>query len=113
MAIAALLLAIPASDLALAITQRLVTLAVPPGRLPRLDLTGGVPDDARTMVVVPTMLTSVDNVQHRLEHLEVVAIGNLDPHIHFALLTDSLTPTCRRYPAKKWCWPPPARASRR
>ena len=88
MAIAALLLAIPASDLALAITQRLVTLAVPPGRLPRLDLTGGVPDDARTMVVVPTMLTSVDNVQHRLEHLEVVAIGNLDPQIHFALLTD-------------------------
>jgi cyclic beta-1,2-glucan synthetase len=85
---AALLLAIPASELALAIAQRLVTYFVPPRRLPRLDLTGGVPDEARTMVVVPTIITSVENVQHRLEHLEVVAIGNLDPQIHFALLTD-------------------------
>jgi len=88
MALAALFLAIPASELALAIAQRVVTLTVPPGRLPRLDLTGGVPDDGRTMVVVPTIITSVENVQHRLEHLEVVAIGNLDPQIHFALLTD-------------------------
>jgi cyclic beta-1,2-glucan synthetase len=88
MVVAAVVLAIPASDLALAIAQRLVTLAVPPVRLPRLDLTGGVPDEGRTMVVVPTIITSIDNVQHRLERLEVVAIGNLDPQIHFALLTD-------------------------
>ena len=88
LAAAAALLAIPASDLALAMAQRVVTMAVPPRRLPRLDLTGGVPDDARTMVVVPTIITSVENVQHRLEHLEVMAIGNLDPQIHFALLTD-------------------------
>jgi len=86
--IAALLLAIPASDLALAVAQRVVTMTMPPGRLPRLDLTGGVPEEARTMVVVPTIITSVENVQHRLEHLEVVAIGNLDPQIHFALLSD-------------------------
>ena len=88
LALAALLLLIPASDLALAITQRLVTMTMPPRRLPRLDLTDGVPDDARTMVVVPTIITSIDNVQHRLEHLEVVALGNLDPQIHFGLLTD-------------------------
>ncbi len=88
MVVAALLLAIPATDLALAIAQKLVTLAVPPRRLPRLDLTGGVPDEARTMVVVPTIITSIENVQRRLEQLEVVAIGNLDPQIHFALLTD-------------------------
>ena len=85
---AALLLVIPASDLALALAQRLITMAVPPRRLPRLDLTDGVPEEARTMVVIPTIITSVENVQLRLEHLEVVAIGNLDPQIHFALLTD-------------------------
>ncbi len=88
MVFAALLLAIPASDLALAIAQRVVTMFVPPRRLPRLDLTNGVPEEARTMVVIPTIITSVENVQHRIEHLEVVAIGNLDPQIHFALLTD-------------------------
>ncbi|MDP2056111.1 MAG: carbohydrate-binding protein, partial [Acidobacteriota bacterium] len=85
---AALLLVIPASDLALALAQRLITMAVPPRRLPRLDLTDGVPEEARTMVVIPTIITSVENVQLRLEHLEVVAIGNLDPQIHLAQLTD-------------------------
>ncbi len=31
---------------------------VPPKRLPRLDFSAGVPETARTMVIVPTMLTS-------------------------------------------------------
>ncbi|MFA5910915.1 MAG: protein ndvB, partial [Vicinamibacterales bacterium] len=88
--LAALLLLIPASDLALSLVQRVVTWRVPPQRLPRLDLTDGVPEEGRTMVVVPTLLTSVRNVQQRLEHLEVVALGNLDPQVHFALLTDFL-----------------------
>ena len=43
---AALLLLIPASELAIALVQRLVTLTVPPQRLPRLDLVDGVPEDA-------------------------------------------------------------------
>ena len=40
------------------------------------------------MVVVPTMLTSLPIVDDLLEHLEVLALGNADPHVHFALLTD-------------------------
>jgi cyclic beta-1,2-glucan synthetase len=61
---------------------------VPPRRLPRLDFLMGVPENARTIVVVPTLLTSLARVAELLEHLEVLALGNLDPHIHFALLTD-------------------------
>ncbi len=60
----------------------------PPRRLPRLDLRGGVPETARTMVIVPTLLTSVAGVAELLEHLEVQALGNMDPRIHFAMLTD-------------------------
>src|SRR5204863_4922342 len=44
--------------------------------------------EARTMVIVPTMLDSVARVHELLAHLEVQALGNVDPHIHFALLTD-------------------------
>ena len=47
-----------------------------------------MPDDARTMVIVPTILDSVERVEELLAHLEVQALGNLDPHIHFALLSD-------------------------
>src|SRR4029453_7819236 len=61
---------------------------VPPRRLPRLDFLNGIPQETRTMVVIPTLLTSPDGVAQLLEHLEVVALGNADPFIHFALITD-------------------------
>ena len=85
---ALLLLLGPAIDLSIAFVQRLMASAIGPRRLPRLDLSNGVPEDARTMVVVPTLLTSPEAVAPLLEHLEVLAHGNLDPHIHFAILSD-------------------------
>lgn len=83
-----LLLLIPAADVAITLTQRGAAWALPPRRLSRLSFKNGVPADARTMVVVPTMLTSIDGVAHLLEHMEVLALGNLDPRIHFAILSD-------------------------
>ncbi|HET7826081.1 MAG TPA: glucoamylase family protein, partial [Anaeromyxobacter sp.] len=84
----ALLLLVPASELAIAVVQRLAARFAPPRRLPRLDLSAGIPEDARTLVVVPTLLTSVAGVERQLEHLEVLALGNLDPRVHFAILGD-------------------------
>ena len=86
--LAALLALIPASDLALAAIQHLVTRLIKPKRLLRLDLSDGVPEQARTMVIVPTLLTSVKGVDALLEHVEVLALGNLDQRIHFAILSD-------------------------
>ena len=79
---------LPASELAGALLHRLLHRFVPLQRLPRLDLRTGIPAQARTMVVVPSFLSSVASAHARVEHLEVQALGNLDPHIHFALLTD-------------------------
>ena len=84
----ALLLLLPASELAISLVQRLAARFAPPRRLPRLDLSAGIPEDARTLVVVPTLLTSVEGVERQLEHLEVLALGNLDPRVHFAILGD-------------------------
>jgi cyclic beta-1,2-glucan synthetase len=92
---AALLLLLPASQLANALVQRLAARFAPPRQLPRLDLASGVPDDARTIVVVPTLLTSVEAVEALVEHVEVLALANLDPRIHFAILGDfSDAPAC-------------------
>ncbi|HVE38657.1 MAG TPA: glucoamylase family protein [Planctomycetota bacterium] len=85
---AALLAIFPASDLAVSIVQWIVTKLIRPRALARLDLAAGVPPEGRTMVIIPTLLTSPDDVQGLLEHLEVQAIGNMDPHIHFAILSD-------------------------
>ena len=94
-AVAIVLLAFPASELATAAIQRLAARAIAPQRLPRLDFSEGVPDDARCMVVVPTMLTTLPGVAAVIEHVEVLALGNLDPRIHFAILSDFAdAPTC-------------------
>ena len=85
---AALLALLPASELALLVVQRIVAALVPPRRLPRLDFSDGIPESGRTMVVVPVLLGSVGEVERLLAHLEVQALGNLDPKIHFAVLSD-------------------------
>jgi cyclic beta-1,2-glucan synthetase len=93
---AALLALLPASELAVLIVQRVIAALVTPRRLPRLDFRDGIPEDARTMVVVPVLVGSVEEVERLLEHLEIQALGNLDPRIHFAILSDfkdARTPT--------------------
>ncbi|MEZ5286564.1 MAG: hypothetical protein R2712_17505 [Vicinamibacterales bacterium] len=79
---------LPLAELAIAAVNRVVTTLVPPDRLPRLDYTAGIPPAARTMVIVPTLLTSRDGIQRLLEQLEVASLGNADPHVHFAILSD-------------------------
>jgi cellobiose phosphorylase len=86
MVVAALTL-IPASELTIQILQRLIARVVPPRRLPRLDIPR-IPESARTMVIIPTILDSVERAQDLVAHVEVQALGNLDPQIHFAILSD-------------------------
>jgi cyclic beta-1,2-glucan synthetase len=92
-----LLTLVPASELAIQIVQRLIARWLPPRRLPRLDLRR-VPESARTMVIVPTILDSVERARELVEHLEVQALGNLDPHIHFAILSDFRDADAERMP---------------
>jgi cyclic beta-1,2-glucan synthetase len=94
----ALLLLLPASDVAIAVVQSLCARLAPPRRLPRLDFQAGVPETARTMVVVPTLLTSLGQVSELLEHLEVLALGNLDSRVHFAILSDFTDAPARTMP---------------
>ncbi len=97
--IAIVLFAFPATEIAAAVVQRLAARAIAPQRLQRLDFSEGVPDDARCMVVVPTMLTSVSGVAALIEHVEVLALGNLDPRIHFAILSDFADAQTREVPS--------------
>jgi cyclic beta-1,2-glucan synthetase len=78
----------PSSEVAVALVQRFVASFVPPRRLPRLTFEEGVPETSRTMVVIPTILDSVQGVLNLLEHLEVQALGNTDPNVHFGILGD-------------------------
>jgi len=79
---------VPASNVAVALVHRLVTALVPPRLLCKLSLDRGVPAEYRTMVVVPTLLTSHEDIEESIERLEVHYLANPGGHLHFALLTD-------------------------
>lgn len=89
---ALLLVAIPAvlatSQFALGLVNWIVTVMLSPGMLPRLDFSRGVPPTARTLVVVPALLGSAQDVEDMVEALEVHFLANRDQNIHFALLSD-------------------------
>ena len=67
--------------------------------MPKLDFSEGVPDNCTTLVAVPSLLFNEKQVRRLVEDLEVRFLGNHDPNIHFALLTDlpdSAVPADRR-----------------
>ncbi|MFZ2444787.1 MAG: glucoamylase family protein [Syntrophobacteraceae bacterium] len=77
-----------ATHLAVAAVNWLATLLATPHPLPRMDFSKGIPRESRTLVIVPTMLTSVQNIEDLIDALEVRFLANRDDHLHFGLLTD-------------------------
>ncbi|HKV32873.1 MAG TPA: glucoamylase family protein [Pyrinomonadaceae bacterium] len=88
MLVAALVALIPASDLALTVINWDLTHFFPPRLLPRIETFPGLPEDAATFVVVPTIFFSEAQVNELVERLEVHFLANQEPRFYFALLGD-------------------------
>jgi cellobiose phosphorylase len=88
LAILVFLALIGTSHLALALVNWLATLLVTPHPLPRMDFSQGIPPECRTIVAVPTMLLSAQNIPNLIEALEIGFLANRDDNLRFALLTD-------------------------
>ncbi|MEK7236809.1 MAG: cyclic beta 1-2 glucan synthetase, partial [Nitrospirota bacterium] len=88
LALVCLLSLLCTSQLAVALVNWLATVLVMPHALPRMDFSEGIPQESRALVVVPTMLNSVENIDELTEALEVRFLANRDDHLHFGLLTD-------------------------
>ncbi|MFN8060218.1 MAG: glucoamylase family protein [Vicinamibacterales bacterium] len=88
MAAAGALALVPGSEIAVQVLHGLLTSFVPPRLLPKLDFSEGVPTRHRTLVVVPSMLTSLTGVERLLRDLEVRSLANHAGDVRFALLTD-------------------------
>ncbi|HWH48384.1 MAG TPA: cyclic beta 1-2 glucan synthetase, partial [Burkholderiales bacterium] len=76
------------SQLSVALVNWLATVVATPHLLPRMDFSAGIPPESRTLVVVPTMLTSARGVEGLIEALEVRFLANRTGNLHFGLLTD-------------------------
>ncbi|MEP6938730.1 MAG: glucoamylase family protein, partial [Rudaea sp.] len=76
------------SQLAITAVNRLATMLTEPAPLPRMDFSKGIPEEFRALVVVPTLLQNLADVERLVESLEVRFLANRDEAILFALLTD-------------------------
>jgi cyclic beta-1,2-glucan synthetase len=84
-----LLLLIPVSQLAVEVVNYLVTRLLPPRTLPKMDFAdAGIPDEFRTLVVVPMMLTNAEAVRVEVEKLEIRYLANKEANLLFSLFTD-------------------------
>ena len=79
---------IPAIDLSVGLVNRMVTRAFGAAVLPALELRNGVPSGLRTIVAVPTLLTTTAAVAEQIERLEIHHLASPEGDLHFALLSD-------------------------
>ncbi|HEY8225790.1 MAG TPA: glucoamylase family protein, partial [Pyrinomonadaceae bacterium] len=97
--IASVLALVPTSDLVLSILNWDITHFFPPRLLPRMETEQGIPDDALTMVVVPTIFFSEDQIHSLLGKLEVHYLANQDAQLYFGLLGDFADADAEELPA--------------
>ncbi len=88
LAILALLGVIPAVDVAVALVNRAATREFGATMLPGLALRDGIPTNLRTIVVVPTLLTTREDIEQQIERLEVHYLASSHGEVYFALLSD-------------------------
>ncbi len=94
----AVAMVLPMSEVATALVNRLVTRLLGTSALPGLDLDTGVPSDWRTLVVVPTILSSEADLAEQIERLEVHHLGGTDGDLTFALLADGVDADAEELP---------------
>ncbi len=86
---------IPASEMAIALVNRMVCRVKKPAVFQRLELKEGIPDELSSMVVIPALLTDAKRVEELLENMENHYLANNEENLCFALIgafRDSLGP---------------------
>ncbi len=89
-ALLALIGFVPASEVATTIVNRAIAALFGANRLPGLELADGVPASLRTLVAVPTLLTSSAELLENIERLEVHHLAGGSGDLTFALLSDGI-----------------------
>ena len=79
---------VPAVGVAVGLVHTVVPRLVPPHRLLKMEFQDGIPGECATLVAIPALLTSSEEIQGLLRQLEQHYLSTLDDNLLFALLTD-------------------------
>ncbi|UCF61800.1 MAG: hypothetical protein JSV37_03710 [Anaerolineaceae bacterium] len=79
---------LPALTVAVNLVNWFITNLVQPRVLPKMDYEEGIPAECRTVIAVPSLLSHPGDVESVLQQIELHHLSNVDPHLHYVLLTD-------------------------
>lgn len=79
---------VPIISISIGIVHFIVIRLFKPQLLPKYELKDGIPDKLKTVVVIPTLLTSEKRVNELIEQMEVFYLANQEKNLYFALLGD-------------------------
>ncbi len=85
---AAVLVAIPSSELALNITNTIAGYIFSPTMLPKLEFRTGIPDEDAAFVIVPALLSNPARARELVRQMEVCYLANRESNLYFALVGD-------------------------
>ncbi len=88
LALVAVLLLLPVSEVVVAVVNRLIGESVRPAYMPRYLLPAGIPASARVLVAIPALLSSTGTIDRLVHRLHLHYLANPEPCAQFALLTD-------------------------
>ena len=83
-----LLTYIPTTQITTEILQYILGKIVKPKLIPKMDYEDGIPIDASTMVIIPTIVKDAKKVKDLISKLEVFYLANKSENIYFTLLAD-------------------------
>jgi hypothetical protein len=92
---------IPASQGGVDLINGTVSALLHAESLEKIDYSKGIPDDAKTLVVIPSLLLNETQVRDLFEELEARYLSNQDPNLHFGLLTDLADSAARPFDEDK------------
>ncbi|MBN9377761.1 MAG: protein ndvB [Chlamydiales bacterium 38-26] len=92
---------IPASEISVQIMSLAITKILQPVILPKLAYEKGIPEDLKTLVVVPSLLTKEKEIKEDIDRLEIHYLANSDKALRFGIFydfTDAPEPTVNQDP---------------
>ena len=84
----AVLLYLPLTEITMQSLMYILSKTVRPKRIPKLDFSLGVPEEATTFVVIPSILSNSQKVKELAHKLEIYYLANKSDNIYFAVLGD-------------------------
>ena len=79
---------LPIQEIVVQIIQYFLGKIIKPKVIPKMDFSQGIPEEASTFVVIPTILKSKEKVAELMKKLEIYYLANKSENLYFALLGD-------------------------